>query len=142
MSTCIKPLATYTCSNATGTTCAKVTATVYVISANTTCPAGELAVLTPAEKASFDSMPASITALNTSTTSLQTSGSTVTADVTTLKGQMNLIQAGTTLQASPTVRVDVMQAEGIVFGVTLAAAATIWGVKQIFRLFKGEPNGD
>lgn len=130
----------YVCTNASGTTCTKKLVNIALLSTPAPCnfSNGDVAVLEQADVTAIATLQSSDTTQGAAITSLNASA----ADVTTLKGQMTLIQAGTTLQASPTVRSDVMQAEGIVFGVTLAAAATIWGVKQLFRLFKGEPNGD
>lgn len=115
MSTCVKPLATYTCSNASGTTCTKVSATVYVLSTNTTCPAGEFALLTSAQE----------TAISTATTNVTSQQSSITA----LNAAVVALQGG----GGYSVNADVITAETTIFGIVLAAAAVIWGVKQVYH---------
>jgi len=92
---CIKTLATYTCSNATGTTCTKVAATVYVPSTNTTCVAGEFAILTQAEKTTVDGYGTSISTLQSgvtgaqnTATAAQSAASAANAGLTTTNGNL------------------------------------------------------
>jgi hypothetical protein len=170
MTTCIKPLVTYTCSNASGTTCTKVAATVYIPSANTACAAGEFAVLLQTEKTQFDGDRPLITALQTATGTLttQTNGLTTTtnglttttngltsttnslttatngllagdttqaADIATLKGQMQLIAAGSSILGTQPPNPQIIQAEAVIFGLALAAACAVWGMKKVYQIF-------
>lgn len=127
----------YICTNATGTTCTKkyVQVTLFAKAAPCDFSNGDVAVL---EQVDLDAIAALQATGTTTAASLTSSNSAVTA----LQGQMTLIQSGTMLQAAPAVRADVLQAEGVIFGLTLAAAAVIWGAKHLLHLFKGQPNED
>ncbi len=172
MATCTKPLITYTCSNSTGTTCTKVAATVYVMSTNSTCPAGELALLTPTEYATFlanqtalTSHASAITALQTTTgtqgttlttlngtvstqsgqiTTLQTNTGGISGAITALQNDVALIKGGAAsfMGIAGTPNPDVIQSQSVLFGAVMACAAVVWGMKKVIAQFSTSPTDD
>ena len=152
MATCTRPLVTYTCSNASGTTCTKVATTVYVTSANTTCPTGELALLTPTEYATFLARATTLTTLTNQVSALQgvdtTQGSTIaglqtstsgySSTITQLQNDVNLMKAGaasfTGIAGNP--NPAVIQAQSVIFGLVMGCAALIWGCKKLLQQFQ------
>ena len=142
---CALAFATYTCSNASGTTCTKVLTNTLAINANATCGAGDLIVLTQPE----------YTALNTAITTAQTTGTTAQTSATTAGNLANsattlantaqtaankaqaAIDAGVKVQIAPmTATADEYQAVTAIFAVVLTAACVVWGVKQLLRLLR------
>jgi len=59
------------------------------------------------------------------------------SQVTNLNAQMAALVSGQTVTAP---NPEILQAQGIVFGVALTAACAIYGLKRVYGLFKSDPS--
>lgn len=112
---CATLLPTYTCSNATGTTCTKVTVTTLAVQVRTACVTGDMVLLDNTD----------YTTLTNNVTSAGTKADSATAAV---------VQGVTMKPIEATA--DDYQAIATIFAAVLTAAAVVWGVKQLFLVLR------
>ncbi len=128
---CVVPLSTFTCSNAAGTACAKVSVTLPSITTATTCAASDLVLLTKPE---YDALLAKDVALTAATATATTSAANANTSANTALIQ---IAEGLNLRVQPyEATQDDYAAITAIFAVALTAGAIIWGVKQVLRLLR------
>lgn len=127
---CAAALATYACSNATGTTCTKVAVTIPAINANATCTASELVVLLKSE---YDILNTGVITATSSNTSQNTTIQTLTDGLNSANSAIVALQGGGSGGSTP--NPEILAAQSALFGVILVAAVVIWGSKKIYNLF-------
>lgn len=125
-------LTTYACSNATGTTCTKVAVKVVNINANTVCLPGELVVMSGTE---YSDLFNTIAAAETNSVGANDTAVTVSNQFDQILTALTAAAGGGGGTSAP--NPDVIEAEGLIFGATLVALCSIYGLKYIYRLFTG-----